>query len=56
LIAEFKAFFRYVRKLKFEQKPDYEMLSESFKDLFYKKKYEEAAIFDWTLKFVYLFS
>jgi hypothetical protein len=45
-------YFRLARKLKFEQRPDYDSFSNLFKDLFYKKKYEAAAIFDWTLKYV----
>lgn len=51
-IAEFKNYFQQVRKLKFEQRPDYDYFSTQFRDLFYRKKYEASAIFEWTLKHV----
>ena len=45
---EFVQFIKYCRNLKFEEKPDYNMLRRSFKDLFSKKGYEYDYNYDWT--------
>ena len=45
---EFIDFIKYCRDLKFEEKPDYNMLRRKFKDLFSKRGYEYDYIYDWT--------
>lgn len=37
----------YCRELKFDEKPDYNILRRKFKDLFNRKGYEYDYVFDW---------
>jgi hypothetical protein len=39
----------YCRDLKFEEKPDYNHLRRTFKDLFNKRGYEYDYVYDWNL-------
>ena len=43
-------YLRYVRRLDFFEKPDYNYLRKLFNDLFNRKGYENDGIFDWTGK------
>ena len=40
----------YVRSLKFEENPDYQICKNFFKDLFILKKYEEDGNYDWHIQ------
>jgi len=44
---EFLLYFRYVRSLKFTDKPDYAGLRKRFRDLFIKNGYTWDYVFDW---------
>ena len=37
----------YCRELKFDEKPDYNILRRKFKDLFNRRGYEYDYVFDW---------
>jgi casein kinase 1 len=50
LPKEFADYIKYVRGLKYDEKPDYQMLRDMFKKLFYQKKYVEDYEFDWVVK------
>jgi hypothetical protein len=50
LPKEFADYMKYVRGLKYDEKPDYQMLRDMFKKLFYQKKYVEDCEFDWVVK------
>ena len=50
LDEEFKQFFLHVRKLQFEEEPNYKMLSDMMKDLMKKKGYKNDLDFDWCEK------
>ncbi len=43
-------YLRYVRRLDFFEKPDYNYLKKLFQDLFDRKGYVEDGVFDWTGK------
>lgn len=45
--TEFLLYFRYVRSLKFTDKPDYGGLRKRFRDLFLKKGFTWDYVFDW---------
>lgn len=47
---EFTDYMKQVRKLDFEQKPDYIGLRGIFKELFYKLGFEYDYQFDWVVK------
>jgi len=47
---ELAMYLRYVRRLDFFEKPDYNHLRKLFQDLFDKKGYENDGVFDWTGK------
>ena len=47
---EFKQFFLHVRKLQFEEEPNYKMLSDMMKNLMKKKGYKNDLDFDWCEK------
>ena len=51
-VGEFEKYFKAVRELKFEQKPDYQCLRKLFKDLYLKKELSTDFMFDWTRKHV----
>ena len=46
----FYQFMKYVRKLAFEQKPDYKYLKNLFEDYIAEQKYEYGPKFDWHLQ------
>ncbi len=46
---EFATYLDYCRKLAFEEKPDYTLLRNMFKELFVKKGYECDYLYDWVL-------
>jgi hypothetical protein len=47
--VEFLNYMKYVRKLKFEEKPDYHYLRRSFKELFLREGHEFDYVYDWIL-------
>ena len=47
--AEFQNYLEYVRKLKFEECPNYEYLRSLFKTMMAKHKYEYDFNFDWKI-------
>jgi len=48
--SEFPVYLNYVRSLRFEDKPDYQYLRKSFRDLFVREGYQMDYVFDWTIK------
>lgn len=42
-------YLKYVKSLKFEDRPDYSYLRRLLKELFVKSEYEYDFIFDWSL-------
>lgn len=50
LEEEFGQYMEYVRNLKFEDRPDAQLLRKLFKDLFYRLGYEYDFVFDWMVK------
>eukprot|EP00761_Pharyngomonas_kirbyi_P007512 gb/GECH01007522.1/.p1 GENE.gb/GECH01007522.1/~~gb/GECH01007522.1/.p1 ORF type:complete len:398 (+),score=77.56 gb/GECH01007522.1/:1-1194(+) len=48
--SEFASYLRYVRSLRFEDKPDYEYLRRLFRDLFIRQGYQMDYVYDWTVK------
>ena len=49
--VEFAKYFQIVKKLKFDEKPDYQYLKCLIKDVFYKSSFNKDAIFDWNAMF-----
>lgn len=47
---EFAQYMEYVRNLKFEDRPDAQLLRKLFKDLFYRLGHEYDFVFDWMVK------
>ena len=47
---EYTQFMTYNRKLKFEEKPDYQSIISMFRELFIKEGYEFDYIYDWIIK------
>lgn len=47
---EFCQFMNYSRKLKFEEKPDYQQLISMFRELFVRDQFEFDYMYDWILK------
>jgi serine/threonine protein kinase len=48
--SEFATYLNYCRTLRFDDKPDYAFLRRLFRELFYRKGYQQDFIFDWTIK------
>ena len=48
--SEFATYLKYVRSLRFEDKPDYAYLRKLFRDLFTREGYQMDYVFDWTIK------
>ena len=46
----FKQYMKYVRSLKFEQKPNYKMLRGLFENIFKELNYQEDGKFDWVVR------
>lgn len=44
----FKDYFRLVRTMEFEEKPDYQKLKKLFVKLFLKEKFEDDGLYDWS--------
>jgi len=49
LSAEFTTYLKYVRSLRFDDKPDYTYLRRIMRELFYKKGFQNDFVFDWTI-------
>eukprot|EP00295_Goniomonas_pacifica_P029397 CAMPEP_0175933100 /NCGR_PEP_ID=MMETSP0108-20121206/19743_1 /TAXON_ID=195067 ORGANISM="Goniomonas pacifica, Strain CCMP1869" /NCGR_SAMPLE_ID=MMETSP0108 /ASSEMBLY_ACC=CAM_ASM_000204 /LENGTH=335 /DNA_ID=CAMNT_0017256783 /DNA_START=58 /DNA_END=1066 /DNA_ORIENTATION=+ len=49
LPPEFAMYLKYVRGLRFDEKPDYAVLRKMFRDLFNREKYAYDYMFDWTI-------
>jgi serine/threonine protein kinase len=47
LPSQFVTYFKYVRELDFEERPDYSYLRSLFRKAFEKKAYTDDGIFDW---------
>lgn len=47
---EFCQFLNYTRKLKFEEKPDYQSLISMMRDLFVREGYDFDFSYDWIVK------
>lgn len=45
--SEFLTYFEYCRGLRFEDKPDYDLLRRNFRELFIREGYENNGVFDW---------
>ncbi|MBW0531972.1 hypothetical protein O181_071687 [Austropuccinia psidii MF-1] len=48
LPIEFLTYLRYIRSLRFQDRPDYSYLRRLFRDVFIKKGFKEDYIFDWS--------
>lgn len=48
LPSEMAIYLDYVKKLKFEEKPNYDMIRELFRNAFQKMNYTLDHIYDWT--------
>ena len=46
---EFAQYFKYIKDLQFDDKPDYAMLRKSFRDLFIQKGYKSDYEYDWVV-------
>lgn len=46
----FLKYLKYCRGLKFDEKPDYNLCRQFFKDMLYQNGYEYDYQFDWVLK------
>ncbi|KAL8729486.1 MAG: hypothetical protein Q9166_004734 [cf. Caloplaca sp. 2 TL-2023] len=49
LPEEFAAYFKYIRSLSFNERPDYSDLRESFRNLFIRESFEYDHVYDWTI-------
>lgn len=47
---EFCQFLNYSRKLKFEEKPDYQLVISMFRELFVKESFDFDFMYDWIVK------
>ena len=47
---EFQKYFNYVRKLEYEEDPDYNMIKNLFKDILKKSEFEFDYYYDWDIK------
>jgi serine/threonine protein kinase len=47
--AEFATYLNYCRALRFDDKPDYAYLRRLFRELFYRKGYQQDFMYDWTI-------
>ena len=45
--AEFATYHNYVRSLRFEEKPDYDLMRGMFQEVFKQEGYRNDYIFDW---------
>ena len=50
ITEEMAMYLRYVRRLDFFEKPDYNYLRKLFQDLYDRKGYTHDDVFDWTGK------
>ena len=46
---EFLLYMRYVRNLRFKQKPDYDLLRNLFSSLFNKHNFDLDYVYDWNV-------
>ena len=47
---EFKLYFEHVKKLKFEERPDFDYLKRLFRDLFQQRNYQYDNMYDWEME------
>lgn len=47
---EFQHFLNYTRKLKFEEKPDYQQLISMFREAFVREGFDFDFMYDWNVK------
>ena len=47
---EFRHFLHYARKLKFEERPDYQQIISMFREAFVRESYDFDFMYDWILK------
>lgn len=47
--TEFATYLKYCRALRFDDKPDYAYLRRLFRELFYRKGYQQDFVYDWTI-------
>jgi casein kinase 1, epsilon len=53
LPGEFERYFKHIRSLHFDERPDYAYLRRLFRNLFHRNRFEYDYVFDWTeLKFL----
>eukprot|EP01006_Ploeotia_vitrea_P018076 TRINITY_DN49339_c0_g1_i1.p1 TRINITY_DN49339_c0_g1~~TRINITY_DN49339_c0_g1_i1.p1 ORF type:complete len:396 (-),score=-7.25 TRINITY_DN49339_c0_g1_i1:88-1275(-) len=50
LPEEFRLYFEHVKKLKFEERPDFDYLKRLFRDLFQKSGYQYDNMYDWEIE------
>ena len=50
---KFASYINYVRRLGFNERPDYAHLRQLFRRLFRARGYKHDAVFDWTEKLFY---
>jgi len=48
--GEFATYLNYVKKLRFDEMPDYAFLRKLFRDLFIREGYEYDCVFDWDIE------
>lgn len=47
---EFRLFLNYSRKLKFEERPDYQQVISMFREAFVRENFDFDFIYDWIIK------
>lgn len=47
---EFATYLDYVRNLRYHDKPDYNYLRQTFRDLFHRYHFEYDNVYDWTIR------
>lgn len=47
---EFATYLDYVRNLRYHDKPDYDYLRQTFRDLFHRYHFEYDNVYDWTIR------
>ena len=47
--SEFRLYFEHIRNLRFDDRPDYDYLKKTFRDLFFSKGYTYDNLFEWDI-------